>query len=94
MSRSHLCVATVTHSNPQLDGLSSDRISFDESFDGLNEACVTLSEYYVDTRYPDTLKFGQTFASEGADIAVTHAAQVLDFVSPRIGALLAGEAET
>jgi len=73
--------------------LLDDCTSFDESFEGLDEACLTLNEYYVDTRYPDTLKFGQAFTRGEADIAVNCAEEVLGLVSLRIEELLNGEAE-
>ena len=59
-------------------------IPFDESFEGLRETCIILNDYYTDTRYPDTLKFGIAFSQEEAGAALTCAETVLDFVRPRI----------
>jgi HEPN domain-containing protein/predicted nucleotidyltransferase len=73
--------------------LLSHCISFDEAFEKLSGDCITLNEYYTDTRYPDTLRFGVAFTREEADHAVTCAETVLDFIRPRIQELLDGETD-
>ena len=68
-------------------------ILFDESFEDLREACKTLNEYYTDTRYPDTLRFGAAFSQEEADNAIACAESALRFIRLRINTLLDQEAE-
>ena len=68
-------------------------VAFDGSFEELGEICVTLNEYYADTRYPDTLKFGTAFTQAEANVAVTSSERVLDFIQARIEALFDREAE-
>jgi predicted nucleotidyltransferase len=41
-------------------------------------------EYYTETRYPDTLRFGAAFTQAETDIATTCAETVLDFIRPKI----------
>jgi HEPN domain-containing protein/predicted nucleotidyltransferase len=66
-------------------------VTFDRSFEELGEICETLNEYYEDTRYPDTLKFGIAFTIVEANIAVAFAQSVLEFIRPRIEGLIDGE---
>lgn len=66
-------------------------IAFDRAFGELGEICATLNEYYADTRYPDTLKFGIAFTIEEASIAVIFAQSVLGLIRPRIEDLIDGE---
>lgn len=66
-------------------------VVFDGPFEELGEICVTLNEYYADTRYPDTLKFGIAFTIEEANIAVIFAQSVLELIRPRIEGLIDGE---
>ncbi len=73
--------------------LQSHCITFDESFENLREACTTLNEYYTDTRYPDTLRFGVAFTRKEADVALTCVETALGFIRPRIKYLLDEEAE-
>jgi HEPN domain-containing protein/predicted nucleotidyltransferase len=73
--------------------LLSHCISFDETFEELSGDCITLNEYYTDTRYPDTLRFGVAFTREEASHAVTCAETVLDFIRPRTQELLDGETD-
>lgn len=68
-------------------------ITFDASFENLREACTTLNEYYTDTRYPDTLRFGVAFTRKEAAAALTCVEMALDFIRPRIKNLLDDEAE-
>jgi HEPN domain-containing protein/predicted nucleotidyltransferase len=68
-------------------------ILIDESFEGLRAACKTLNEYYTDTRYPDTPRFGAAFSQEEADNAIACAESTLRFIRPRIINLLDQEAE-
>ncbi|GAB4537015.1 MAG: hypothetical protein Kow0063_23190 [Anaerolineae bacterium] len=65
----------------------------DESFKDLGEACLTLNEYYADTRYPDTLRFGQAFTPGEVERALSFTQEVLELVSLRINELPNGEAE-
>lgn len=74
-----------------LVNLLSHCIRFDESFEELSEAFMALNEYYVDTRYPDTLKFGRAFSREETGIAVTYAEKALGTIHSRITPLLDGE---
>ncbi len=67
--------------------------TFDASFESLHQACTTLNEYYTDTRYPDTLRFGVAFTRKDAGAALTCVEMALDFVRPRIINLLDEEAE-
>jgi len=73
--------------------LLSRCITFDESFENLREACTTLNEYYTDTRYPDTLRFGVAFTRKEAGAALTCLETALGFIRPRIENLLDEEAE-
>ena len=81
---------TRTH---DLVKLLSCCIPFDESFEDLREACTTLNEYYTDTRYPDTLRFGASFSQEKADNAIACAESAIRFIHPRIKNLIDQEAE-
>jgi len=73
--------------------LMSRCTSFDESFDELREACITLNEYYTDTRYPDTLRLGVAFTPEEVAGALTCAERVIGFIRPHVENLLNGEAK-
>jgi HEPN domain-containing protein/predicted nucleotidyltransferase len=59
-------------------------VAFDKSFEELGEICVTLNEYYADTRYPDTLKFGTAFTQEESDGAVAYAERAVEFIRLRV----------
>ena len=71
-----------------LVNLLSHCIRYDESFEELSEGCMALNEYYADTRYPDTLKFGRAFTREETDIAVTFAEKAFGTIHYRIKRLL------
>jgi HEPN domain-containing protein/predicted nucleotidyltransferase len=73
--------------------LLSRCITFDKSFENLREACTTLNEYYTDTRYPDTLRFGVAFTRKEAGAALTCLETAPGFIRPRIENLLDEEAE-
>jgi len=73
--------------------LLSHCITFDASFESLRQSCKTLNEYYTDTRYPDTLRFGVAFTPSEAAAALTCVEIALDFIRPRIKDLLDEEAE-
>lgn len=52
---------------------------------------IDLADYYVDTRYPDTVIFATAFTQDEAKAAVADAETMLGFVRPRIEALLNGD---
>jgi HEPN domain-containing protein len=55
---------------------------FDEDFRDFEAACDLLTDYYVDTRYPE---MGMSYTEELAKEAIELASQVLEFVGGRLG---------
>ena len=57
-------------------------VDFDQDFRQMETACDLLTDYYIDTRYPE---IGVSYTKEMAKEAIQLAGQVLDFVEERMG---------
>jgi len=55
----------------------------DQAFDGLKDACATLTDYYAPTRYPDIGEF-MSFSRPAAVEAQKFAEKIITFVEERI----------
>ena len=56
----------------------------DEDFESLREECVTLTDYYLPTRYPDIAEF-MHFTQQKAQEAYTFAEKIVGFVDKKCG---------
>ena len=56
-------------------------VDFDEDFRQMEAACDLLTDYYIDTRYPE---IGVSYTEELAEEAIELAGRVLDFVEERL----------
>jgi HEPN domain-containing protein len=74
-----------SHVLPRLRYLSEQ---LDPDFDQLDEACDTLTEYYIDTRYPDAAADLAAFDAVAAEEAWQLSELVLNFIQPRVDALM------
>jgi HEPN domain-containing protein/predicted nucleotidyltransferase len=81
---------TRTHN---LGKLLNGCVSLEKHFEDLSHACLLLNEYYVDTRYPDTLRFALAFSRDEAAAAVSAAESVLGLIRSRVARLLDGETD-
>lgn len=76
-----------SHVLPRLRYLAEQH---DPDFNQLDAASDTLTEYYIDTRYPDAAADLAAFDVIAAEEALGLSRFVLDFVDQRIAALLGG----
>ena len=56
-------------------------VDFDQDFRQMEAPCDLLTDYYIDTRYPE---IGVSYTEELAEEAIELAGQVLDFVEERL----------
>jgi HEPN domain-containing protein len=56
-------------------------VDFDQDFRQMEAACDLLTDYYIDTRYPE---IGVSYTEELAQEAIELAGQVLGFVEERL----------
>ena len=68
-----------THILPRLLVRCAD---FDRDFRQMEAACDLLTDYYIDTRYPE---IGVSYTEELAEEAIELAGRVLGFVEERMG---------
>ena len=57
-------------------------VDFDQDFKQVEAACDLLTDYYIDTRYPE---IGVSYNAELAEEAIGLAGRVLGFVEERMG---------
>jgi HEPN domain-containing protein len=74
-----------SHVLPRLRYLAEQ---LDPAFDQLDEACDTLTEYYIDTRYPDAAADLASFDAMAAEEALQLSELVLSFIRQRVDALV------
>jgi HEPN domain-containing protein len=58
-------------------------VEFDQDFRQMEAACDLLTDYYIDTRYPE---IGVSYTKDMAMEAIELAGEILGFVGARIGA--------
>jgi len=57
-------------------------VEFDQDFRQMEAACDLLTDYYIDTRYPE---IGVSYTKDMAKEAIELAGEILGFVGARIG---------
>lgn len=66
-----------------LGAILEECISIDHGFENLRQECVTLTDYYVPTRYPDIIQFTE-FNEAKAREAYMLAERIVEFVEGRL----------
>jgi len=73
----------ITPKIHDLVALNQECVKQDKEFNQLEEACNTLSPYYLSTRYPDVAQFEEFSESQTKDV-IDQAEKVVSFVKEKI----------
>lgn len=66
-----------------LVALNQECLNIDEEFKVLEEACNTISPYYLSTRYPDVAQF-EEFSEDQTKNLIEQAEKIINFVKEKL----------